>query len=77
MPPNYLPASGYSSAFVEFQVHCAACDQIAKEGFGYFPGQQIVNPRLPEGWKQLNRKFYCPKHSLLVLVDGKEIYPEF
>ena len=32
----------------------------------------FMNPCLPDGWKQIGDLVYCPKHDIVVTVDGKE-----
>jgi hypothetical protein len=28
---------------------------------------------VPEGWRKVNDRLFCPKHALLLLVDGKAL----
>jgi hypothetical protein len=67
-----LPA-GFTVAGLCYQWRCEACDKIERMERMYSPLQQIEHPVTPEGWTVLDQKFYCPRHAILVLVDGKQV----
>jgi|GEM_PF-3290181 len=71
--PSYLPG-GFTVAVLRYEWHCFGCEQVGVEQHRpYGPQHQIPNPSMPEGWREIDKKFYCPKHTLSVLVDGKLI----
>jgi len=69
----------YSSGTIIYRWACAECGASHEELRHFSFGAEIWQPSLPEGWKLLvtdphfPNTVYCPKHTLVHLVDGRVI----
>jgi hypothetical protein len=70
-----LPPSGFSKAVLRYEWHCEGCDQVAWNEYTYGPNYGLLFPVVPEGWTEMpGSKFYCPKHQLVILLDGQPLF---
>jgi hypothetical protein len=70
MQSIYLP-TGFSRAYLSYVWECAACEASVTSLLPCNPGDCLIFPTTPEGWREIEHRFYCPKHAIVVLVDGK------
>lgn len=69
----------FSKATVTYACHCAICGVVEQVSWKLFPGYSLPLARLPDGWSKLpvdadRFEFCCPRHSVQILVDGRERY---
>lgn len=52
---------------------CDVCgfEEIQFDGF-IDPGGEYLLPELLAGWKKSNHLTFCPKHSVSLIIDGKD-----
>lgn len=58
---------------------CDNCGEINTESYKTTEDGIFPRPGFPEGWLRIQRQHLCPKHSVVVLVDGQiflEVTPE-
>jgi hypothetical protein len=66
-------ASNFSAAKILYFWDCAACEAKEGQSISSGPGYCIPNPVLPDGWIQIDRKFFCPKHRVVLMADDRQI----
>jgi hypothetical protein len=63
---------------ITYTVHCciADCDVTATEHFEQCPvlfGSTLPPPSVPRAWLEIGALLFCPKHVLLLHVDGHHL----
>jgi len=61
----------HSSATIEYKTKCCKCENVATEKFSFHPDMQVPKPYLPAHWTRISNRFYCPKHSIDLHIDGE------
>jgi len=68
---NPVLVGKFSSAEITYAWHCSACDAVELETWHAHRNDELLIPSVPKGWREYGRLFFCPKHSIELLVDGK------
>ena len=57
---------------VTYTFHCTAagCDVTDVDHHDHVSSLRLPAPRLPHGWQLFGVLVFCPRHSLLLQVDG-------
>ena len=56
-----------------YTFHCtaAACEETAVDHHDHVWSQHLPRPKLPPGWHLFGVLVFCPRHTLLLQVDGE------
>ena len=66
------PLTGhYSNGCIAYVWMCHQCHESHEYAAPFEAGQVLLNPSLPDGWRVIDDRLYCPKHQILVIVDGE------
>lgn len=69
-----LPTVGsYVRIHYTYEWRCWHCEAIHQQSHNGWPGESLLVPTLPEGWRVMNERLYCPKHKLVQTVDGEPV----
>lgn len=66
-----------SCAELTYKWRCKACGETVTEMRHMPSGGEFWIPSFPEGWHEIVilgfHEFYCPKHQVLTLIDGRPV----
>lgn len=69
------PTFSHNFVYADLTYHwnCARCATVADINWHSLPGSAVPRPTLPDGWRELDGRFYCPAHEIALLVDGEAV----
>lgn len=63
----------FTDVDIAYHWRCARCATVGEIVWHVEPGLSVPRTGLPDGWRELDGRFYCPAHEIALLVDGEAV----